>query len=116
MFGFINLNKPAGFTSHDCVAKLRKLLNTKKVGHGGTLDPAATGVLPVAIGKATRLLQFLPESKAYRARIRLGVTTTTDDLSGEVIQTTAKVNLEANQIINSLNNFSGTIEQVPTNL
>ena len=113
MFGFINLNKPAGFTSHDCVAKLRKLLNTKKVGHGGTLDPAATGVLPVAIGKATRLLQFLPESKAYRARIRLGVTTTTDDLSGEVIQTTAKVNLEANQIINSLNNFSGTIEQVP---
>ena len=113
MFGFINLNKPAGFTSHDCVAKLRKLLNTKKVGHGGTLDPAATGVLPVAIGKATRLLQFLPESKAYRARIRLGVTTTTDDLSGEVIQTTAKVNLEANQIINSLNNFIGTIEQVP---
>ena len=113
MFGFINLNKPAGFTSHDCVAKLRKLLNTKKVGHGGTLDPAATGVLPVAIGKATRLLQFLPESKAYRARIRLGVTTTTDDLSGEVIQTTAKVNLEADRVIDSLNSFSGTIEQIP---
>ena len=113
MFGFINLNKPAGFTSHDCVAKLRKLLNTKKIGHGGTLDPAATGVLPVAIGKATRLLQFLPESKAYRARIRLGVTTTTDDLSGEVIQTTAKVNLEADRVIDSLNSFSGTIEQIP---
>ena len=113
MFGFINLNKPAGFTSHDCVAKLRKLLNTKKVGHGGTLDPAATGVLPIAIGKATRLLQFLPESKAYRARIRLGVTTTTDDLEGKVIQSTAEVNLEDSQIITSLNNFIGTIEQVP---
>ena len=113
MFGFINLNKPAGFTSHDCVAKLRKLLNTKKVGHGGTLDPAAVGVLPVAVGKATRLLQFLPESKAYRARIRLGITTTTDDLEGEVVQNTAKVDLEASQIINSLNNFIGTIEQVP---
>ena len=59
MFGFINLNKPVDFTSHDCVAKLRKLLNTKKIGHGGTLDPAATGVLPIAVGKATRLLQFI---------------------------------------------------------
>ena len=113
MFGFINLNKPAGFTSHDCVAKLRKLLNTKKVGHGGTLDPAATGVLPIAVGKATRLLQFLPESKAYRARIRLGVTTTTDDLEGEVVTSVAVVNLETSQIVASLNNFIGTIDQVP---
>jgi tRNA pseudouridine55 synthase len=113
MFGFINLNKPAGFTSHDCVAKLRKLLNTKKVGHGGTLDPAATGVLPIAIGKATRLLQFLPVSKAYRARIRLGLTTTTDDLEGEVVTRIAEVDLETSQIVSSLNNFIGTIEQVP---
>ena len=73
MFGFIALNKPAGFTSHDCVAKMRRLLNTRKIGHGGTLDPAATGVLPIAVGKATRLLQFLPEVKGYRARIRLGI-------------------------------------------
>ena len=113
MFGFINLNKPAGFTSHDCVAKLRKLLNTKKVGHGGTLDPAATGVLPIAVGKATRLLQFLPESKAYRARIRLGVSTTTDDLEGEVITRVAIANLETSQVVASLNNFIGTIDQVP---
>ena len=113
MFGFINLNKPAGFTSHDCVAKLRKLLNTKKIGHGGTLDPSATGVLPIAVGKATRLLQFLPEPKAYRAKIRLGVTTTTDDLEGEVIKTTDTANLESAQIIASLNSFSGTIEQLP---
>ena len=113
MFGFINLNKPAGFTSHDCVAKLRKLLNTKKIGHGGTLDPAATGVLPIAVGKATRLLQFLPEPKAYRARIRLGTTTTTDDLSGEVIKSVDRVDLETGQITASLNSFIGTSEQIP---
>lgn len=113
MFGFINLNKPVGFTSHDCIAKLRKLLNIRKIGHGGTLDPAATGVLPVAVGKATRLLQFLPEPKAYRARIRLGVTTTTDDLEGEVLQTVSASNISENQIINCLDSFVGRIEQVP---
>ncbi len=115
MFGFINLNKPVGFTSHDCIAKLRKLLNTKKIGHGGTLDPAATGVFPVAVGKATRLLQFLAEPKAYRARIRLGVSTTTDDLEGEVTVThsVTDINLSPDQVVNSLNSFAGTIEQVP---
>ncbi len=113
MFGFINLNKPVGFTSHDCVAKMRRLLNTKKIGHGGTLDPAATGVLPIAVGKATRLLQFLPEPKAYRALIRLGVTTTTDDLEGEIVNSVAEVDLEREKIVTCLNNFVGTIEQVP---
>jgi len=113
MFGFINLNKPAGFTSHDCVAKMRRLLNTKKIGHGGTLDPAATGVLPIAVGQATRLLQFLPEPKAYRALIRLGVTTTTDDLEGEILNSVAKVDLDQEKIVTCLNNFLGTIEQVP---
>ena len=113
MFGFINLNKPIGFTSHDCIAKLRKLLNTRKIGHGGTLDPTATGVLPVAVGKATRLLQFLPEPKAYRARIRLGVTTTTDDLAGEVLHSVSVSDISEDRIINCLNSFVGTIEQVP---
>lgn len=113
MFGFINLNKPVDFTSHDCVAKLRKLLNTKKIGHGGTLDPAATGVLPIAVGKATRLLQFLPTPKAYRARIRLGMTTTTDDLEGDVLESMTQVKVTKEQIINGLNSFLGTIEQVP---
>ena len=113
MFGFINLHKPAGFTSHDCVAKLRKLLNTKKIGHGGTLDPAATGVLPIAVGKATRLLQFLPEPKAYRARIRLGVTTDTDDLEGKIIRCVDKVDVDRARIIDCLNTFVGKIEQVP---
>lgn len=113
MFGFINLDKPAGFTSHDCIAKLRKFLNTRKIGHGGTLDPTATGVLPVAVGKATRLLQFLPEPKTYRALIRLGMSTTTDDLEGEVINRVAEVNLEPEEITAALKNFLGTIEQIP---
>ena len=85
MLGFVNLNKAAGMTSHDCVAKVRRLLKIKRVGHGGTLDPAATGVLPIAVGKATRLLNYLPEEKAYRGVVHLGVVTTTDDLAGEVV-------------------------------
>ncbi|MEL6438504.1 MAG: tRNA pseudouridine(55) synthase TruB [Cyanobacteria bacterium J06621_8] len=113
MFGFINLNKPVGFTSHDCVAKLRKLLDTKRIGHGGTLDPAATGVLPIAVGRATRLLQFLPTSKAYRARIRLGMTTTTDDLDGDIIEHISQVKFTKDQLRDGLNSFLGTIEQVP---
>ena len=111
--GFINLNKPADFTSHDCVAKVRRILKTKKVGHGGTLDPAATGVLPIAVGKATRLLQFLPTEKAYRARIRLGMKTTTDDLEGEVISTQPNVEISPTEIKACLDKFIGTIEQIP---
>lgn len=111
--GFINLNKSAGFTSHDCVAKVRRILKTKKVGHGGTLDPAATGVLPIAVGKATRLLQFLPTAKAYRARIRLGVKTTTDDLEGEIIATQPNVAIAESEIEAHLSKFIGTIEQIP---
>ena len=113
MFGFINLNKPQGFTSHDCVAKTRRLLQTKKVGHGGTLDPEATGVLPIAIGKATKLLQFLPEAKAYRARIRLGVQTTTDDLEGEVIADNPVTDFNQDKILEHLQQFKGEIEQTP---
>lgn len=113
MFGLINLSKPTGFTSHDCVAKLRRLLNTKKIGHGGTLDPVATGVLPIAVGKATRLLQFLPTNKAYRARIRLGMTTTTDDLEGEILATAATPDLDEDKIREGLTNFIGTIAQIP---
>lgn len=113
MFGFINLNKPVGFTSHDCIAKLRKLLDTRKIGHGGTLDPEATGVLPIAVGKATRLLQFLPESKAYLARIRLGITTTTDDLAGEIVRRVEQIDVSTEEIKDCLHNFRGEIQQVP---
>jgi tRNA pseudouridine55 synthase len=113
VIGFINLNKPAGFTSHDCVAKVRRLLKLKKVGHGGTLDPAATGVLPIAVGKATRLLQFLPEGKAYRARIRFGVQTATDDLEGEILAQQPTSGLTLEQVRAVLPQFTGQIEQIP---
>lgn len=115
--GFLNLDKPAGLTSHDCVARVRRLLKLKRVGHGGTLDPAATGVLPIALGSATRLLQFLPEDKAYEATIRLGLTTSTDDLVGDVL--TTQPIAEADQpdlrdrLRATLPQFIGTIDQVP---
>lgn len=111
--GFLNLNKSAGFTSHDCVACVRRLLRLKQVGHGGTLDPAAVGVLPIAVGRATRLLQYLSHEKAYRARIRFGLTTTTDDLEGEVLTQTPASNLTLEQVQQQLPQFEGTIQQIP---
>lgn len=113
MDGFLNLHKPAGWTSHDCVARVRRLFGTKKVGHAGTLDPAATGVLPIAIGRATRLLQFLPTGKRYRAIVRFGVTTATDDLEGDVLSQKACPELTLDQIQAVLPQFQGTIEQIP---
>ncbi|KAB8316451.1 tRNA pseudouridine(55) synthase TruB [Tolypothrix campylonemoides VB511288] len=113
MQGFVNLNKPFGWTSHDCVAKTRKLLRLKRVGHAGTLDPAATGVLPIAVGKATRLLQYLPGEKAYKATIRLGVRTTTDDLEGEIIASQPCSGLSLDAVKSALQQFVGKIEQIP---
>ncbi|WP_427161775.1 tRNA pseudouridine(55) synthase TruB [Aliinostoc sp. HNIBRCY26] len=113
MQGFINLNKPFGWTSHDCVAKARKLCKLKRVGHAGTLDPAATGVLPIAVGKATRLLQYLPSDKAYKATIRFGMQTTTDDLQGEIISSQPGAELDLAQIKTVLAKFIGKIEQIP---
>ena len=113
MDGFLNLHKPAGWTSHDCVARVRRLFGTKKVGHAGTLDPAATGVLPIAIGRATRLLQFLPTGKRYRAIVRFGITTATDDLEGDVLTQKACPELTLDQIQAVLPQFQGTIEQIP---
>jgi tRNA pseudouridine55 synthase len=111
--GFINLQKLPDWTSHDCVVKVRRILNMKKVGHGGTLDPAAVGVLPIAIGKATRLLQYLPGGKAYRAIIRFGVQTTTDDLAGEVVYSQPVLNLTIEQIQAVIPEFIGEILQTP---
>ncbi|WP_024545997.1 tRNA pseudouridine(55) synthase TruB [Picosynechococcus sp. NKBG15041c] len=112
-WGFINLYKDAGWTSHDCVGKLRRLLGTKKIGHGGTLDPMATGVLPIAVSKATRLLQYLPKQKTYRGIVRFGVKTTTDDLEGDVIFQQACGALTLTQIEAVLPDFLGTITQIP---
>jgi tRNA pseudouridine55 synthase len=113
MDGFLNLNKPLGITSHDCVFKLRKILGTKKIGHAGTLDPAADGVLPVAIGRATRLLQYLPTDKAYNATVRFGLVTETDDLEGAVIQTADASQLAEATVVQALAQFNGLISQVP---
>ncbi len=113
MQGFLNLNKPVGFTSHDCVARVRRLTRLKRVGHGGTLDPSATGVLPIALGKATRLLQFLQSDKAYQATIQLGITTTTDDLEGEIITSVPVSELSIEAVKVALKSFEGTIAQIP---
>jgi tRNA pseudouridine55 synthase len=111
--GFLNLHKPLGWTSHDCVAKIRGILGQRKVGHGGTLDPLATGVLPIALGRATRLLPFLPADKAYRAVIRFGVTTATDDLEGDILDQRAATHLTQGQITAALPQFLGQIQQLP---
>jgi tRNA pseudouridine55 synthase len=111
--GFINLSKEADFTSHDCVAKLRSLLRLKRIGHGGTLDPAATGVLPIALGKATRLLQYLHPDKAYKATFRLGVVTETDDLEGEIISQKSVSNITLEQVAATLKQFTGKLSQIP---
>jgi tRNA pseudouridine55 synthase len=111
--GFLNLDKPFGWTSHDCVAKTRRFLRLKRVGHAGTLDPYATGVLPIALGKATRLLQYLSSDKAYKATIRLGVRTTTDDLEGEIIFSQACPGLSLETVKTALLQFEGQIEQIP---
>ncbi|BAY22787.1 tRNA pseudouridine synthase B [Calothrix sp. NIES-2100] len=113
MQGFLNLNKPFDWTSHDCVARVRKLLRLKRVGHAGTLDPAATGVLPIAFGKATRLLQYLPGNKAYQATIRFGVQTTTDDLQGEIITSAPCPGLSLPEVKAILPQFEGKIAQIP---
>ena len=111
--GFLNLNKPAGWTSHDCVAKVRKLLKLKRVGHAGTLDPTATGVLPIALGRATRLLQFLASDKCYRATLRFGLMTDTDDLEGQILSQAAADTLSLEKIQAALPAFRGNIQQYP---
>ncbi len=111
--GFISIDKPPIITAHDCVSKLRKLLNQKKIGHGGTLDPMATGVLPIALGNATRLLRFLPEGKAYVAKIRFGMVTNTDDITGEVLSDRPCPNLTLEAVQPYLPLFQGKISQRP---
>jgi tRNA pseudouridine55 synthase len=112
--GFLNINKPSGMTSHDVVGRVRRLLKVKQVGHGGTLDPMATGVLPVAVGSACRLLRFLPEGKCYIAEVLFGQRTTTDDIEGEVIERTDPSLLPTEQAIwLALQAFIGALDQVP---
>ncbi len=112
MFGFLNVYKPMGMTSHDVVAVLRKKIKIKQIGHSGTLDPLATGVLPIAIGKATRLIEYLSDEKAYIASLEFGKISDTYDIEGKVESfSTSKVTRE--QIETSLTDFLGKIEQIP---
>ncbi len=111
--GFISIDKPPQITAHDCISKLRKLLKQKKIGHGGTLDPMATGVLPIAVGNATRLLRFLPEGKAYVAKIRFGIVTNTDDITGEILCDRTCPDLTLDEVEKLLPLFQGEITQRP---
>ncbi|WP_245395618.1 tRNA pseudouridine(55) synthase TruB [Anthocerotibacter panamensis] len=111
--GFLNLNKDPGMTSHDCVGAVRRLLKERRVGHGGTLDPMALGVLPLAVGPMTRLLPYLQQLKGYRATVRFGVATTTDDLEGEPLDTRPAAHLTLPLLQEVLPRFVGAIEQVP---
>ena len=113
MNGVVLINKPQGFTSFDVVAVMRRVLGTKKIGHTGTLDPMATGVLPLLVGKATRLCDRLPvEDKTYKATFRLGLTTDTLDITGKVLtQTESQVTQE--QLLACFPKYTGDILQVP---
>lgn len=111
--GILNIDKPRGFTSHDVVAKLRGILGQKKIGHTGTLDPEAVGVLPVCLGSATRLCDLLTnKDKEYVAQVRLGVTTDTQDMTGRIIEE-RMVGATALEVEKALMSFLGDYEQIP---
>ncbi|MGT2731688.1 tRNA pseudouridine(55) synthase TruB [Streptococcus ruminantium] len=114
MSGIINLKKEAGMTSHDAVFKLRKILQEKKIGHGGTLDPDVTGVLPIAVGKATRMIEFMQEEgKVYEGEITIGYSTTTEDASGDILEQTPVLEIAEQVVDDAMKGFVGTITQIP---
>ena len=116
MDGILAIHKEVGMTSHDVVFKLRKILKTKKVGHTGTLDPEVSGVLPICIGKATRVSDYVMESgKTYKAEVTIGVSTTTEDQTGDIVE---EKNVNENtwstdDIRSTINKLEGEIEQIP---
>ena len=111
--GILIIDKPAGWTSHDVVAKLRGILHEKRIGHAGTLDPMATGVLPVFVGRATRAVEFAAErEKEYLAGLRLGLTTDTQDTTGTVLAE-RPVSVSQAELEQVLGQFRGEIRQIP---
>ncbi|MGA9100463.1 tRNA pseudouridine(55) synthase TruB [Aeromicrobium sp.] len=113
--GIVVVDKPSGWTSHDVVGRVRRLADTRKVGHAGTLDPMATGVLVLGVGRATRLLGHLQlTDKEYLATIRLGQSTITDDAEGDVVSTTPAGHLDTDAIAAAMAPLTGSIEQVPS--
>ncbi|MFX3632963.1 MAG: tRNA pseudouridine(55) synthase TruB [Candidatus Pristimantibacillus sp.] len=114
MDGIIAVWKPEGWTSHDVVAKVRRILRMKRIGHTGTLDPMVTGVLPLCLGRATRVVEYLQERpKAYQAVIQLGVATDTEDLTGTVIEERTGITVTEEDVLRVIRSFVGEIEQVP---
>lgn len=115
--GIALIDKQQGFTSHDVVAKLRKLLGTKKIGHAGTLDPMATGLLLMGVGAGTKLMQFLSGlDKTYEATIRLGASTSTDDAEGELGQAQDASKISNDELAREIFKLTGNIEQVPSSV
>lgn len=115
--GIVLVDKPEGPTSHDVVAKARRIFGTRKVGHAGTLDPMATGMLILGIGRATRLLGYLTDTdKEYLATIRLGQATNTDDAQGELTFSANTQNISDEQILNAVREFRGPISQRPSSV
>ncbi len=113
MNGIVIVDKPAGWTSQDVTARLRRVFNTRRIGHGGTLDPMATGVLPVFVGRATRGVEFFEHAeKTYEAVLQLGVTTDTEDITGTVLEE-REVSLSEAHFLEILVNFRGKIRQIP---
>jgi tRNA pseudouridine55 synthase len=113
MDGVINIYKPKGITSFDVVSQIRKISGTKKVGHAGTLDPAASGVLPVCLGRATKIIDYIMNGvKTYRVILKLGMITDTYDSEGKILQVN-EVNLGEEEVINTIKEFIGEIEQIP---
>ena len=111
--GLVVVDKPAGWTSHDVVARIRKVYGQRKVGHAGTLDPDATGVLLVGLGRVTRLLRYLQETtKVYRGMVRFGVATSTLDAAGDVLER-APMDVGRDDVVAVSQQFLGDIEQVP---
>lgn len=112
LFGFLNIYKPVGMTSHDVVAVLRRVTKIKQIGHTGTLDPFAEGVLPICIGKATRLIEYLQDDKEYLATVQFGASTNTFDLDGEKTSVSDK-KVTKSEVEEGLKAFSGEISQLP---
>ena len=111
--GFLIIDKGKNCTSHDCVKKIRTTLKIKKVGHTGTLDPQVTGVLPIALGSATRFIQYLPQEKKYLGIIKLGIKTSTDDIHGEILNKKVLPKLSFKELDKILDHFRGTFQQIP---
>ncbi|WP_379126622.1 tRNA pseudouridine(55) synthase TruB [Paenibacillus sp. sgz500958] len=112
--GVLAVYKPAGFTSHDVVAKVRRILRMKRIGHTGTLDPQVTGVLPLCLGRATRMVEYIQElPKEYVATLRLGMSSDTEDLTGTITETVQEVHVTEEQVLDTLKSFTGVISQTP---